>query len=63
MDTNRDGRAELVAGATGENADAGSVRALPGTTAGLTATASFTFGAGALGTVATGAALGSSSNR
>lgn len=63
VDTDRDGRAELIAGAPGENAGAGSVRVLPGTTAGIAATGSRTFGAGTLGTVATGAALGSSFHR
>ncbi|WP_434589633.1 FG-GAP-like repeat-containing protein [Streptomyces sp. A5-4] len=63
VDTNADGRSELVVGAPGENAGAGSVWVLPGTAAGITATGSFTFGAGTLGTVAPGAALGASFNR
>ncbi|MBT2493614.1 VCBS repeat-containing protein [Streptomyces sp. ISL-96] len=63
VDTNRDARAELVVGAPHENAGEGSVWVLPGTTAGITATGSFSFGAGTLGTVAPGAALGSSFNR
>ncbi|WP_349362082.1 FG-GAP repeat protein [Streptomyces sp. H27-C3] len=63
MDTNADGRSELVVGAPGENAGAGSVWVLPGTTAGITATGSFTFGAGTLGAVAPGAASGTSFNR
>ncbi len=63
VDTNRDGRVELFVGAPGENAGAGSVRGLPGTTASITVTGSFTFGAGTPDTVATGAALGSSFNR
>ncbi|MET9517612.1 FG-GAP-like repeat-containing protein [Streptomyces sp. NPDC002994] len=63
VDTNRDARAELLVGASNENAGEGSVWVLPGTTAGITATRSFTFGAGTLGTVAPGAALGSSFNR
>ncbi|MEN8650353.1 FG-GAP-like repeat-containing protein [Streptomyces sp. 21So2-11] len=63
VDTNGDGRSELVVGAPGENAGAGSVWVLPGTKAGITATGSFTFGAGTLGTVAPGAALGASFNR
>ncbi|HET6860916.1 MAG TPA: FG-GAP and VCBS repeat-containing protein [Streptomyces sp.] len=63
VDANGDGRSELLVGAPGENAGAGSVWVLPGTTAGITATGSFTFGAGTLGTVAPGAALGTSFNR
>ncbi|MGW0314225.1 VCBS repeat-containing protein [Streptomyces flavidovirens] len=63
VDTNRDARAELVVGAPRENAGAGSVWVLPGTTAGITATGSFTFGAATLGTAASAAALGSSFNR
>ncbi|MBT2510624.1 FG-GAP repeat protein [Streptomyces sp. ISL-98] len=63
VDTNRDSRAELVVGAPRENAGEGSVWVLPGTTAGITATGSFTFGAPTLGTVAAGAALGSQFNR
>ncbi|MBT2401541.1 FG-GAP-like repeat-containing protein [Streptomyces sp. ISL-100] len=63
VDTNRDARAELLVGAPRENAGEGSVWVLPGTTAGITATGSFNFGAGTLGTVAPGAALGSAFNR
>ena len=59
LDANHDGRAELAVGATGENANAGSVWAFPATASGITATGSFTFGAGTLGTVAANARLGS----
>ncbi|MFJ3716471.1 FG-GAP and VCBS repeat-containing protein [Streptomyces sp. NPDC090057] len=62
-DTTGDGRAELYAGAPGENAGAGSVWALPGTAAQPTGTGSVSFGAGALGTVATGASLGAAVDR
>ncbi|WP_405783011.1 FG-GAP-like repeat-containing protein [Streptomyces sp. NBC_00859] len=63
MDANADGRAELVIGAPGENSNAGSVWALPGSASGATATGSITFGAGTLGTDPTNAKLGSSFNR
>ncbi|MEU0397132.1 FG-GAP-like repeat-containing protein [Streptomyces sp. NPDC006208] len=62
VDTNGDGRAELVVGAPGENADAGSVWVFKSNSSGVTPTGSFTFGAGTLGTVATGALLGSTFN-
>ncbi|MFF8949112.1 FG-GAP repeat protein [Streptomyces sp. NPDC014940] len=57
-DTTGDGRAELYAGAPGENAGAGSVWALPGTATQVTGKGSVSFGAGTLGTVAAKAALG-----
>ncbi|MET9533078.1 FG-GAP-like repeat-containing protein [Streptomyces sp. NPDC006649] len=63
VDANGDGRAELVVGSPGENANAGSVWVLPGSTAGTTGTGSLTFGAGTLGTDPTNAGLGSSFNR
>ncbi|MFJ5719996.1 FG-GAP and VCBS repeat-containing protein [Streptomyces sp. NPDC093149] len=63
VDANRDGRAELVVGAPGENADAGSLWVFPTTASGVTAKGSFTFGHGVLGTVAKAAKLGSSFNR
>ncbi|MFE5185511.1 hypothetical protein [Streptomyces sp. NPDC056628] len=44
--------AELVAGAPGENENAGSVRVFPSSASGITPTGSSTFGAGTLGTVA-----------
>ncbi|MFF9483630.1 VCBS repeat-containing protein [Streptomyces sp. NPDC014676] len=56
-DTDGDGRADLVVGAPGENSGAGSVwyfRSTPTAVAGSAGT----FGAGTLGTVATGAGLG-----
>ncbi|MFI1416440.1 FG-GAP-like repeat-containing protein [Streptomyces sp. NPDC020731] len=56
-DTNGDGRADLAVGAPGENSGAGSVwyfRSSPTAVAG----GAGTFGAGTLGTVATGAQLG-----
>jgi hypothetical protein len=59
VDTNADGRAELIVGAPGENADAGSVWVFKSTSSGVTPTGSFTFGAGTLGTVSTRAQLGS----
>ncbi|WP_031476869.1 FG-GAP-like repeat-containing protein [Streptomyces bicolor] len=62
VDGNGDGRAELVVGAPGENANAGSVWVFPATSAGITPTGSFTFGAGTLGTVAANAKLGSGFN-
>ncbi|AXE77957.1 FG-GAP-like repeat-containing protein [Streptomyces atratus] len=63
VDANRDGRTELVVGAPGENAHAGSLWVFPTTASGVTAKGSFTFGHGTLGTVATAAGLGSSFNR
>ncbi|WP_328375274.1 VCBS repeat-containing protein [Streptomyces sp. NBC_00440] len=63
MDANGDGRAELVVGSPGENANAGSVWVLPGSTAGTTGTGSMTFGSGTLGTDPANAKLGSSFNR
>ncbi|GAA3477062.1 FG-GAP-like repeat-containing protein [Streptomyces yanii] len=62
VDTNADGRAELIVGAPGENADAGSVWVFKSTSSGVTPTGSFTFGAGTLGTVPTRAQLGSTFN-
>lgn len=62
VDANHDGRAELVVGAPGENANAGSVWVFKPTSAGITPTGSFTFGAGTLGTVAANAKLGSGFN-
>jgi hypothetical protein len=58
VDANHDGRAELVVGAPGENANAGSVWVFKSTSSGPTVTGSFTFGAGTLGTVAANAKLG-----
>ncbi|KUN92263.1 FG-GAP repeat protein [Streptomyces caeruleatus] len=62
VDGDGDGRAELVVGAPGENANAGSVWVFRSTSAGVTATGSVTFGAGTLGTVAANAKLGSGFN-
>ncbi|MET9835222.1 FG-GAP-like repeat-containing protein [Streptomyces sp. NPDC006385] len=62
VDGNGDGRAELVVGAPGENANAGSVWVFRSTSAGITPTGSVTFGAGTLGTVAADAKLGSGFN-
>lgn len=62
VDANHDGRAELVVGAPGENANAGSVWVFKSTSAGITPTGSLTFGAGTLGTVAANAKLGSGFN-
>ncbi|WP_406202871.1 FG-GAP-like repeat-containing protein [Streptomyces sp. NBC_01017] len=62
VDANHDGRAELVVGAPGENANAGSVWVFKSTSAGITPTGSLTFGAGTLGTVAANARLGSGFN-
>ena len=59
IDANHDGRAELAVGAPGENANAGSVWVFKSTSSGITATGSFTFGAGTLGMVAADAKLGS----
>ncbi|MFI6374937.1 FG-GAP-like repeat-containing protein [Streptomyces sp. NPDC050546] len=58
LDVNGDGRAELFAGATGENRDGG-VWAFPNPVNAPTNTGSVSFGAGTLGTVADGSALGS----
>ncbi|MFJ8852924.1 FG-GAP and VCBS repeat-containing protein [Streptomyces sp. NPDC102437] len=63
VDANRDGRSELAVGAPGENTDAGSLWIFPTAASGPVAKGSFTFGHGALGTVGTNAALGSSFNR
>ncbi|MFF4096856.1 FG-GAP repeat protein [Streptomyces sp. NPDC001834] len=63
VDANRDGRAELLVGAPGENTDAGSLWVFPTTASGPTAKGSFTFGHGTLGTTPTNARLGSSFNR
>ncbi|MCF0079068.1 FG-GAP-like repeat-containing protein [Streptomyces lomondensis] len=57
LDVNGDGRAELFAGATGENRD-GAVWAFPNPVNAPAATGSVSFGAGTLGTVADGSALG-----
>lgn len=62
VDANHDGRAELVVGAPGENANAGSVWVFKPTSTGITPTGSFTFGAGTLGTVAANAKLGAGFN-
>jgi hypothetical protein len=59
VDVDHDGTADLVVGASGENANAGSVWVLTATSSGVTPTGSITFGAGTLGTVADGAKLGS----
>ncbi|MFD7457666.1 MULTISPECIES: FG-GAP-like repeat-containing protein [unclassified Streptomyces] len=59
LDADGDGRSELAVGAPGENTDAGSVWVFRSTSAGVTATGAITFGHGTLGTVATGARLGS----
>ncbi|MDN0200973.1 FG-GAP-like repeat-containing protein [Streptomyces sp. S.PNR 29] len=59
IDTNRDGRAELIVGSPGENLGAGSLWAFPNPGTGPTATGSVSFGAGTLGTVADRAGLGS----
>ncbi|MFJ9207214.1 FG-GAP and VCBS repeat-containing protein [Streptomyces sp. NPDC102264] len=48
-DSNKDGRAELVAGAFAENAGAGSVWLFTSGTSGVTATGSTTFGAASVG--------------
>ncbi|WP_078955855.1 FG-GAP-like repeat-containing protein [Streptomyces sp. NRRL B-1140] len=57
LDVNDDGRAELFAGATGENRDGG-VWAFPNPVSTPTATGSVSFGAGTLGTVRSGSSLG-----
>ncbi|MER5832143.1 VCBS repeat-containing protein [Streptomyces sp. NPDC002130] len=57
LDVNADGRAELFAGATGENRDGG-VWAFPNPVNTPTATGSVSFGAGTLGTVPSGSSLG-----
>ncbi|MFI5689693.1 FG-GAP and VCBS repeat-containing protein [Streptomyces sp. NPDC051636] len=59
VDANHDGRAEPAVGAPGENSDAGAVWVFKSTGSGITPTGSFTFGSGTLGTVASGARLGS----
>ncbi|WP_369236792.1 FG-GAP-like repeat-containing protein [Streptomyces sp. R21] len=50
LDTDRDGRADLVVGSPGENTDAGSVTAFRSTASGVTTEGSLSFGAGTLGT-------------
>ncbi|MFE6700535.1 FG-GAP-like repeat-containing protein [Streptomyces sp. NPDC057718] len=62
-DLNGDGRTELAVGAPGENADEGALWVFPATASGLAAKGSFSFGHGALGTVAAKAELGSGFNR
>lgn len=57
LDVSGDGRAELFVGATGENRDGG-VWAFPNPVNAPAATGSVSFGAGTLGTVADGSALG-----
>lgn len=57
LDVNGDGRPELFVSATGENRDGG-VWAFPNPAGAPTATGSVSFGAGTLGTVADGSALG-----
>ncbi len=59
VDTDGNGTADLVVGANGENAAAGSVWVFKSTASGVTPTGSITFGAGTLGTVAANARLGS----
>ena len=59
VDTDQDGRAELVVGAPGENDGTGSVWVFRSTGSGVTPQGSFTFGPGTLGTVAAKARLGS----
>ncbi|WP_327275161.1 FG-GAP repeat protein [Streptomyces sp. NBC_01224] len=63
VDANRDGRTELVVGAPGENAHAGSLWVFPTVASGVTAKGSCTSGHGTPDTVATAAGLGSSFNR
>lgn len=58
LDGDGDGRADLVAGAPGENTNAGSVWAFRSTASGTTTTGSLVFGAKALGTNPDGARLG-----
>ncbi|MEW2609254.1 VCBS repeat-containing protein [Streptomyces sp. NPDC047880] len=62
LDVNGDGRAELFAGATGENRDGG-VWAFPNPVNTPTATGSVSFGAGTLGTVKNGSSLGAGFTR
>ncbi|MEV8594244.1 FG-GAP and VCBS repeat-containing protein [Streptomyces sp. NPDC052012] len=57
-DTDRNGRAELVTSASGENGGAGSVWLLKSTTSGITATGAKSFGASTLGTAPGVTALG-----
>ncbi|MET7480707.1 VCBS repeat-containing protein [Streptomyces sp. NPDC005648] len=59
VDLDHDGRAELLVGAPGENGGQGGVWVFRADEHGITAAGSRTFGAGTLGTVAAGAALGS----
>ncbi|MFF9085401.1 FG-GAP-like repeat-containing protein [Streptomyces sp. NPDC014991] len=58
VDADGNGRAELAVGAPGENAKAGAVWVLRGTTTGITPSGSFSFASGTLGTVAAGGQLG-----
>jgi hypothetical protein len=58
LDADGDARADLVVGAPGENANAGSVWAFRSTASGVTTTGSLAFGAKALGTTPDSARLG-----
>jgi hypothetical protein len=62
LDANKDGKADLVVGSTGENTQAGMVWVLRGTSSGVTTSGSWSFGAGTLGTVAAKARLGAQVN-
>ncbi|MES4890058.1 FG-GAP repeat protein [Streptomyces sp. NPDC096012] len=57
-DTDGDGRAELLAGAPGENTGDGALWLLPASRSGLLADGSWSYGAGALGGTAHGARFG-----
>ncbi|MGI5470220.1 integrin alpha [Streptomyces sp. CA-132043] len=63
LDTDKDGKADLAAGAPGEDGtslkDTGAVWALRGAAGGLTTTGAVSYGPGALGAPEAGAGLGS----
>ena len=58
LDVNRDGKGDLIAGAPKENGTDGAVSVLPGTGTQVTATGSWTFGAGTLGVSGMDAQIG-----
>ncbi|GAA1522103.1 FG-GAP repeat protein [Streptomyces albidochromogenes] len=62
VDANKDGRAELLVGAPGENSREGAVWVVRSTSTGITTSGSWSFGPGTLGTTKAAARLGSGFN-